>query len=82
MFLPLTLLVGILTTFRVAGPVFVFHRFLKNIREGNDPGVIRLRKGDKLHDLADAMNAAYAAIKEREDDVVANTGTTEQADAA
>jgi len=65
-FLPLTLLVGILTTFRVAGPVFVFHRFLKNIREGRDPGVMRLRKGDKLRDLADALNETYAVIRERE----------------
>jgi signal transduction histidine kinase len=65
-FLPLTLLVGILTTFRVAGPVFVFHRFLKNIREGRDPGVMRLRSGDKLTDLADALNETYAVIKERE----------------
>lgn len=64
-FLPLTLLVGILTTFRVAGPVFVFHRFLKNIREGNDPGVLNLRKGDKLRDLADSLNETYAVIQER-----------------
>lgn len=65
-FLPLTLLVGILTTFRVAGPVFVFHRFLANIRAGNDPGVLRLRNGDKLNDLADALNETYAVIRARE----------------
>lgn len=81
-FLPLTLLVGILTTFRVAGPVFVFHRFLRNIREGRDPGVMRLRKGDRLTELADALNETYAVIKARESAGTESPEAAEQAEAA
>lgn len=64
-FLPLTLLVGILTTFRVAGPVYRFKRFLANVREGRDPGYMRLRNGDKLQDLAEDLNATWTAVRER-----------------
>ncbi len=77
LFMPPIVMIGILTTFRVAGPVFVFHRFLKNIREGRDPGVMRLRKGDKLKDLAEALNATYASIKERESETTEGSNQTQ-----
>lgn len=67
-FLPLTLLVGILTTFRVAGPVYRFKRFLQNVREGRDPGYMRLRDGDKLQDLAEDLNDTWIAVRDRIED--------------
>lgn len=72
--LPLTLLVGILTTFRVAGPVYRFHRFLEAIREGRDPGHMRLRDRDRLVDLADALNETWSVVKQRIEDAEHRAG--------
>lgn len=63
LFLPLTFLVGILTTFRIAGPVYRFEAFLEAVRRGDRPPNFRLRKGDELVDLADLINEATAPLR-------------------
>ena len=56
---PLTLSVGILVTHRVAGPAYRFEQYLKSVaHEGTLPGPCRIRKGDELQELCDAVNAA------------------------
>lgn len=50
--LPLTFLVGILTTFKFAGPIWRFETFLKAILRGEKPRDFTLRKGDLLTELA------------------------------
>lgn len=57
-FVPLTTMVGILATFRVAGPLFRIERFLRDVEAGEAPDDIRLRKHDELHDFARLLNDA------------------------
>lgn len=61
--LPLTLAVGILVTFRVAGPVYRFEQHLGSIARGEDPGTCRIRKGDELQGLCDHINAAVGTLR-------------------
>ena len=56
--LPITLVVGILTTFRVAGPISHFTAYLTAYCRGERPERIELRRADKLHGLADLINQA------------------------
>ncbi|MDP6762630.1 MAG: hypothetical protein QF903_06520 [Planctomycetota bacterium] len=63
--LPLIFAVGILTTFRIAGPVYRMEMFLKEIISGADPGRCRLRKGDQLQELCTLLNAAREELEGR-----------------
>lgn len=63
-FLPLTLLVGILSTFRIAGPLYRFQRFLEATRDGAQPDDFRLRDKDELHELAALLNDATRPLRE------------------
>lgn len=62
-FLPLTLLVGIASTFRFAGPLYRFERFLSSVRDGEQPEDFRLRSRDELHDLAALINEATRPLR-------------------
>lgn len=55
---PLMLVVGVLITHRVAGPIYRFEQHLTAIAKGENPGVCRIRQGDELQGLCDAINAA------------------------
>lgn len=61
--LPLTMVVGVLATHRYAGPIFAFRQFLEAIVRGERPGDLRLRKGDELLDVCDALNRATAPLR-------------------
>lgn len=61
---PLTIGVGILVTFRVAGPAYRFEQYLKAIARGEDPGPCRLRHRDELQPVCDAINAAVARLRQ------------------
>lgn len=67
-FLPLTFLVGILTTFRVAGPLYRIERFLVAVAEGGQEPDVRLRRKDRLEALADAANRATRPLRPRAPD--------------
>ena len=58
--LPLTMGVGVLVTFRIAGPVYRFSQFLKSIAAGERPADCVLRKGDELQELCTLLNRATA----------------------
>jgi len=62
---PLVVFVGILVTFRVAGPVYRLEMHLKRLIAGEDPGVCRLRKGDELQNLCALMNSATEELRLR-----------------
>jgi hypothetical protein len=55
--LPLTALVGVHMTFRVAGPLYRFHQYMRSVAAGDDPGPCRLRDGDEFQELCDLINA-------------------------
>jgi methyl-accepting chemotaxis protein len=70
--LPLTVAVGILVTFKVAGPVYRFEKHLQSIAQGEDVGPCRIRKGDELQELCRRINAAVDALRARSTAVQAN----------
>lgn len=61
--LPLSIIVGIMVTFRIAGPLYRFEQHLKAIARGEDPGECRIRKRDELHDLCRTINEAVARLR-------------------
>lgn len=65
-FLPIIFWVGILTTFRIAGPVYRFETYLGQVIRGDRPEDCRLRSGDELQDLCDLINRATAPLRERD----------------
>ena len=60
--LPLMLVVGVLVTHRIAGPVYRFEQHLGAIARGEDPGICRIRKGDELQELCGILNDAVATL--------------------
>ena len=65
MLLPLTIAVGILVTFRIAGPVYRFENYLKAVLRGEEVGPCRIRKGDEFQELCELINEVTAAQRER-----------------
>lgn len=65
MLLPLTIAVGILVTFRIAGPVYRFETYLKAVLRGEEVGPCRIRKGDEFQELCELINEVTAAQRER-----------------
>lgn len=61
--LPLTFIIGVITTFRFAGPVFRFERFLEAVARGTQVEDCKLRKGDELLELCQLINEATAPLR-------------------
>lgn len=62
-FLPLTMLVGIMSTFRIAGPLFRIEKFLKAVQNGEKPEDFTLRERDELKELAALINTSTAPLR-------------------
>jgi hypothetical protein len=60
---PLFLALGVLLTFRVAGPVYRFEQFLAAVARGEQTAPCRLRDKDKLVSLCDAINVATEPLR-------------------
>ena len=60
---PLTLGVGIVATFRVAGPLYRFQQFLQAIKEGRQVEPCTIRKGDELHEFCVLLNDVTAPLR-------------------
>jgi hypothetical protein len=63
--LPFTLGLGILVTFRIAGPLYRFETYLGQVARGEDPGPCRIRKGDMLQSTCDVINTLCEPIRLR-----------------
>jgi nitrogen fixation/metabolism regulation signal transduction histidine kinase len=63
LFLPLALLVGVLTTFRIAGPIRRFELFLESILRGDQPRECKLRKGDQLQEFCGLLNRVTEPLR-------------------
>jgi hypothetical protein len=61
--LPMTVCVGVLVTFRIAGPLYRFEQHLKAIARGEDPGVCRIRREDELQEFCKTLNAALDKLR-------------------
>jgi len=55
---PLLIAVGLLETFRIAGPLKKFELYLKDVIAGARPAPCKLRQEDELHELCRLINAA------------------------
>lgn len=61
---PLTITIGAVATFRIAGPVYGMKRFLTAVVRGEKPEDYVLRKGDELGDLCHLVNEATRPVRE------------------
>ncbi len=73
-FLPIIFAVGVLSTFRIAGPIRRFELFLEAMTRGEKPEDVRLRDHDQLEDFCDLLNRATRPLRAPE--TPAATGDT------
>ena len=64
--IPLVIGVGIVITHRVVGPFGRITAVLEQIGQGRFDARLRLREGDVLADVADAINRMAAALQQRQ----------------
>jgi nitrogen fixation/metabolism regulation signal transduction histidine kinase len=64
--LPLTVVTGVVATFRIAGPIYRITSFLQAVRRGERPADCRVRAGDELHDVCDLVNEVTAPLRRPE----------------
>ena len=60
---PLSLAIGVRTTFPVLGPLYRFRIFLRQVADGTHPGPCRIRKTDELHDFCELLNEVTAPLR-------------------
>lgn len=63
--IPFCIAAGIALSFRFGGPLYRFHCFLRDARDGRWDVVCTLRRGDNLGFLRDDINGAIGAMSER-----------------
>ncbi len=62
---PFVVWLGLILTHKVAGPLLRVHVALAKMTEGDFNITIKLRKGDALVDLADAVNSLALSLRNR-----------------
>lgn len=61
---PLSLAIGVLSTFRVLGPIYRFRVFLRKVADGTHPDPCRIRKSDELHDFCELLNEVTEPLRD------------------
>lgn len=74
---PLMLVVGVLITHRIAGPIYRMERYLEAVARGENPGECRIREGDEFQELCARLNEAVRALEARR--AAASTDETRRA---
>ena len=74
---PLMIGVGIVATFKIAGPLHHFEQFLRSVRDGQQVEPCKIRKGDELQELCTLLNEVTAPLRER---AASKTGTSHKHD--
>lgn len=64
---PVLFIVAIMTTFRIAGPLYGLERYLRSVADGNAVGRFSTRKGDRIDGIRDALNDALDTVREGRD---------------
>jgi len=62
--LPITIVIGVLVTHRIAGPLHRLETHLRAVIDGKTRDDCRLRSGDELQELCELINQATAAHRE------------------
>lgn len=65
LFLVVLFVLSIFVTHRMAGPIFVMRRYLRELAGGGLPRIRALRKGDEFSDLLDDFIMTIDALEER-----------------
>lgn len=65
LYLVILALLSIFVTHRMAGPIFVMRRYLRELAGGGLPRIRALRKGDEFSDLLDDFILTIDALEER-----------------
>jgi HAMP domain-containing protein len=60
------LLVGVLVSHKIYGPLVPMLRHVRNLQEGSYSSRVKLREGDELEDLAGALNELAEKLEGRE----------------
>jgi len=60
-----TIVIILIISHKLAGPLFRFEKELKEIGKGNLTTVISLRKKDQIADLADSLNNMTDSLRDR-----------------
>ncbi len=63
--LPPFIILGTLITFRIAGPVYRFEKYLRDVAAGTQLGPCKIRDNDELHSLCEAINLATEPVRRR-----------------
>jgi len=63
--IPATIGIGVLITFRTAGPIYRFEKYLNQVVRGEEVGPCSIRERDELQELCDSINAALESTKRR-----------------
>ena len=64
--LPLVIVLGIFMSHKIIGPIMRMEKLLEEVGDGNFNINIRLRRGDELISLANAMNRMVDKLKNRQ----------------
>ena len=59
------IMVGVLVTHRIFGPVVPIVRHIKNLAEGDYSSRIHLRSGDSMNEIADALNELAETLSKK-----------------
>lgn len=79
---PLTVLVGVHSTFPIIGPVHRFETYLRGVIEGTQLGPCKIRQGDDLGELCDLITEATEPVRRRVVDRTADPASGEPGRAA
>lgn len=77
-FIPIMVIIGIIVSHRIAGPLFQIERVLKSIGEGDLTSRVSLRHKDELKDLAMSINKMVAELSDKISDVEKNINFLEE----
>ena len=61
--LPIAAWIGIMLSHRIAGPWYRLEKILRDVAKGKLTAEVKLRKGDELQTLADAINEVIGSLR-------------------
>lgn len=79
--LPLSIAVGVLTTFPVVGPLYRFRVFMNAVLAGEHPEPCRIRERDEMHEFCELLNEVTETVR-AQDQVESEEGALASADVA
>jgi methyl-accepting chemotaxis protein len=65
LFLPIVFILGLMQTNKIAGPAHRFEMYLRAIARGEQTEPCRIRAGDELQSLCDAINEATSSLRRK-----------------